>query len=37
MLLRDARAEAGVSEQDWSRIHTLLDFSWLSLRTAMTE
>lgn len=38
MLLRDARAEAGgVSEQDWSRIHTLLDLSWVSLRTTAAQ
>jgi hypothetical protein len=38
MLLRDAGAEAGgVSDQDWNRIDGLLETSWVSLQTAVSQ
>lgn len=38
MLLRDARGEKGSpSEADWQRIRTLLDDSWISLRSAVAQ
>jgi hypothetical protein len=38
MLLRDERAAAGgVNDRDWNRIDTLLDFSWVSLQTAVAR
>jgi len=38
MLIRDARAEAGgVTDADWRRIGALLDVSWVSLQTAVSQ
>ena len=38
MLLRDAAAEqSGVSEQQWKRIASLLDHSWVSLQAAILD
>jgi hypothetical protein len=38
MTVRDTHAEAGsVSEDDWDRIHTLLDRAWVSLRASVAN
>jgi hypothetical protein len=38
MLIRDTRAaDGGVTEPDWERIGVLLDASWVSLQTAVSQ